>query len=119
MIYDIPCLAVSVEWTFLLYPAVAWLTCELVGSFLLCQHPDHIREQVGLYRDDGLGAFNKTPRQIEEIKKKICKVFSFYGLKITIEANKKTIDFLDVTLDLNKGSYDVTKQHSPLCTSGK
>ena len=48
----------------------------------------------------------RTPRQIEEIKKKICKVFSIYGLKITIEANKKTIDFLDVTLDLNKGSYE-------------
>ena len=62
--------------------------------------------RAGEFRDDGLGALKKTPRQIEEIKKKICNVFSIYGLKITIEANKKTIDFLDVTLDLNEGSYE-------------
>ena len=80
-------------------------TCELVGSYLLSQLPKNIREKVGLYRDDGLGAFKESPRQIEQIKKQICKTFSDNNLKITIEANKKVVDFLDVTLDLNKGTY--------------
>ena len=36
----------------------------------------------------------------------ICKVFRNNGLKITIEANKKIVNFLDVTLNLDKGSYE-------------
>ena len=59
-----------------------------------------------MYRDDGLGAFQQMPKEIEGIKKDICKVFNNNGLKITIEANKKVVNFLDVTLNLNKGSYE-------------
>ena len=81
-------------------------TCELVGSYLLWQLPPSIRNRVGLYRDDGLGAFSETPQQIERIKKEICKVFSSNHLKITIEANKKIVNFLDVTLDLQKKTYE-------------
>ena len=58
-----------------------------------------------MYRDDGLAICQKTPRQTELIKKEICKIFSDNGLKITIEANKKTVDFLDITLDLRSGTY--------------
>lgn len=46
-------------------------TCELVGSYLLNQLPEGIRKQIGLYRDDGLGAFQQTPREIEGIKKSL------------------------------------------------
>ena len=81
-------------------------TCELVGSYLLNQLPVGIRNQIGLYRDDGLGPFQQTPKEIERIKKEICKVFSNNGLKITIGANKKIVNFLDVTLNLNKGTYE-------------
>ena len=81
-------------------------TCELVGAYLLCQLPKEInRNQIGLYRDDGLAAFRTTARRLEQIKKSICKVFSSNQLQITIEANKKVVNFLDVTLDLNKQSY--------------
>jgi hypothetical protein len=55
---------------------------------------------VDLYRDDGLAVCTKMPRQIENIKKKICKIFTDNNLKITIEANLKTVDFLDITMDL-------------------
>ena len=79
---------------------------ELVGTYLLCQLPENIKSQVELYRDDGLGAFRESPRRVENIKKKICKVFTDNGLKITIEANKKILYFLDVTLDLNKGTHE-------------
>ena len=44
-------------------------------------------------------------RQVEVLKKKICKVFSENDLRITIEANKKSINFLDVTLDLSNCTY--------------
>ena len=57
------------------------------------------------YRDDGLAAFVKTPREIENIKKQICKTFSDNNLKITIEANKKCVDYLDITFDLRIGSF--------------
>ncbi len=59
----------------------------------------------GLYRDDGLGISNKSPREVELIKKDLCATFRKYGLKITIEANKKCVDFLDVTLNLSNGKH--------------
>ena len=64
-----------------------------------------VGNDIGLYRDDGLGALKKTPREIENIKKYICQTFNEHNLKLTIEANKKTVNFLDVTLDLNSSTY--------------
>ena len=46
-----------------------------------------------------------TSRQIENMKKKICKVFQENQLSCTIEANSKVVNFLDVTLDLNTGIF--------------
>ena len=60
---------------------------------------------IGLYRDDGLATGFQTPRQLDIIKKKLCKIFKEHELSITIEANKKVVNFLDVTLDLNTGLY--------------
>ena len=56
-------------------------------------------------RSTGLVVMSQTPRKIEKAKKEICKVFAENGLRVTIEANKKVVDFLDVTLDLNTGKY--------------
>ena len=61
--------------------------------------------QIGLYLDDGLAAGFQTPRQLENIKKKICKIFKDNQLSITIDANLKAVNFLDVTFDLNTGLY--------------
>ena len=41
------------------------------------------------------------------MKKELCKIFQSHGLKITIEANVKVTNFLEVTLNLN------THQHQP------
>lgn len=79
-------------------------TCELVGLYILSQLKT-LDINVGLYRDDGLAISKKTPRQTENIKKEICAIFSKNNLKITIEANKKSVDFLDITLDLTTGMY--------------
>jgi hypothetical protein len=79
--------------------------CELVGSFLLHLITMKHGHKFGLYRDDGLGIIKATPRQIELIKKYLCALFNNHGLKITIEANKKIVNFLDVTLNLTTGKY--------------
>ena len=82
-------------------------SCELVGVYLLHKIKEKFGSicDFGLYRDDGLGISRASPRQTELIKKDLCGIFSSYGLKITIEANKKTVNFLDVTLNLSDGKY--------------
>ena len=80
-------------------------SCELAGSFLHHQIKMNHVKGFGLYRDDGLGIIKATPREVENIKKSLCFIFQTYGLKITIEANKKVVNFLDVTLNLNTGKF--------------
>ena len=60
---------------------------------------------IGLYRDDGLGIYTGTPREAEKMKKDICKIFHDNDLRVTIEVNKKVVNFLDVTLNLNSGQH--------------
>lgn len=80
-------------------------TCELVGSFLLHLINQKYGNHFGLYRDDGLGIIRDSAKNIEKTKKGICSIFAKYELKITVEANKKIVNFLDVTLNLNNGKY--------------
>jgi hypothetical protein len=82
-------------------------SCELVGSFLEHQITQKHDENFGLNRDDRLGVLKAAPRQIEIIKKDLCSIFTNYGLKITIEANKKIVHFLDVTLNLSTPKYQL------------
>ena len=84
-------------------------TCKLVGLFLLSQLT-HLDVNVGLYRDDGLATCTKSPKQVEAIKKEMCKIFKHNSLEITIEANKKVVDFLDITLDLRTAIYKPYKK---------
>ncbi|GFR84580.1 inositol hexakisphosphate and diphosphoinositol-pentakisphosphate kinase 2 [Elysia marginata] len=79
-------------------------TCELVGLYLLTQLQS-LDVNVGLYRDDGLAVSDKSPKQNEDMKKKICKIFKNTGLSITIDANKKVVDFLDVSFNLQNECY--------------
>ena len=78
-----------------------------VSSFPNCR--------IGLYRDDGLVISNTTPKDTENIKKEICRIFNHNGLRITIVANEKTIDFFEVTFNLNKSTYQpFTKPNTTL-----
>ena len=56
---------------------------------------------------DGLGIVKESAREIERIKNDLCSIFNTYGLKITIETNKKIGNFLHayVTLNLSTGKY--------------
>ena len=78
-------------------------TCELVGSFLLSAITSKFRDKFGLYRDDGLGMVQTTPRRAEQMKKELCALFRQHDLRITIEANLKNINYLDVNLDICTG----------------
>ena len=57
-------------------------TCELVGLYMLAQLAP-LGINVGLYRDDGPAVSNNTPRQVELLKKKICKIFKDNKLRET------------------------------------
>ena len=43
--------------------------------------------------------------EIARLKKNVVKTFKDYGLNITIEANLHIVNYLDVTFDLQKGTY--------------
>ena len=60
---------------------------------------------VGLYRDDGLCTMRMTNRQSEKLKQHIVNIFHDNGLDITIEVNKKIVDFLDVTFNLKTEEF--------------
>jgi hypothetical protein len=96
-------------------------TCELVGAFLLHQINNKYGAHFGLYRDDGLGALKLTPRIIENIKKDLCAIFKGHDLRITIEANTQTVNFLDINLNLNTGRYSpfMKPNNTPLYVHSK
>ena len=64
-------------------------TCELIGNYMLALIAPKFKNEVGLYRDDGLAICKATPKEIEKTKQEVNQVFKSEGLKITIEANKK------------------------------
>ena len=63
---------------------------------------NHIR----LYRDDSL-AISKNTRgpEAEKLKKKFHKLFKQKDLDIIVQSNLKITNYLDITLNLNDGSY--------------
>ena len=81
--------------------------CELVGLFVL----DKIKKicpdlDLGLYRDDGLGATkNLSGPQMERLRKKLFAIFKSCGLRITADCNLSQVDFLDVTFSLSSGKF--------------
>ena len=70
--------------------------CERTGLYILSIMDSQFgKEKIGLYQDDGLGCFQNTSGpQLERIKKKTCKIFENFGLKITTENNLQTTYFL-------------------------
>ena len=81
--------------------------CELVGCYILNQLSTVMRKElVGLYRDDGLGIMkNMSGPEIERKQKQIIKIFKDCGLNIAIKTNLKSVDFLDIRLNLRDNTY--------------
>ena len=81
--------------------------CELVGLFIL----NHLgkrfgKENIGLYRDDGLAIIkSKSTRLLDKTRKELHKIFEQFDVKITAEVNLNVVNFLDVTFDLNNAKH--------------
>ena len=91
-------------------------TCELVGAYILSVINKKHTGNFGLYRDDGLGVIKGTPRQVENLKKSMCQTFKDLNLRITIDANKSVVNFLDTTLNLHTGKYAPFSKPKNTCT---
>ena len=64
------------------------------------------KNNVGLYRDDGLVLLrNASGPQSEWTRKDITREFKKQGLNISISTNLKICNFLDVTLNLTDGTH--------------
>ena len=81
--------------------------CEFVGIYMLYLiGKKYDSKNIGLYRDDRLAAFkNVSEPASEKIKKQLQSLFKQKGLQIIIECNLKVVNYLDVTFNLNDGSY--------------
>ena len=81
--------------------------CELVGLYLLDKLSELLgKDNVGLYRDDGLAAVKSTSGPVlDKMRKNIITLFKNEGLGITIDTNLIETDFLDVTFDLTSGKF--------------
>ena len=80
-------------------------TCDIVGLYLLSKL-QHLDINIGLYRDDGLGASIKTRRQNEIIKKDIQKIFKEQDLTVLFDVvNGKSVNFLDINFNFNTNNY--------------
>ena len=80
--------------------------CELVGLYLLNNLANEFDNSVGLYRDNGLALFkNINGHGADKIPKEFHQLLKENGLPLEIECNLKTVNYIDITLDLNTGTY--------------
>ena len=81
--------------------------CEIAESYILNWLSNILdKDLVGLYRDDSLAIVrNLYGPEMEKKRKAIIKLFKECGLNITIQTNLEIVNFLDVELNLNKGTY--------------
>ena len=81
--------------------------CELVGLYLLSIiSKSYIKDNIGLYRDDGLAVFhNISGPQADRIRKHFHAIFKRNGLELEIECNLKIVNFLDASLNLEDGTF--------------
>ena len=81
--------------------------CELVGTFFLYKLSlKYNKNDIDLYRDDGLAIFkNISGPKSEKVKKNIQELFKENQLDIVIQCNMKMVNYLDVTLNLEDSTY--------------
>ena len=80
---------------------------EIVGVFMLDMLSKLFEKNcIGLHRDDGLSIFrNYNGHQSNKVRKDLTKLSKKYQLNLDIKCNLKTVDYLDISFDLNTGIY--------------
>ena len=80
---------------------------ELFGIYLIGKLSNIIdKKNIGLCRDDGFSVIEKANGpKLDDLRKDAIAIFHYEELKITIDKNLTTTNFLDVTLDLFTGKY--------------
>ena len=84
--------------------------CELIGIYIQSLLTDSIelitKENIGLYRDNGLILLrNINSQQTNRLQKRIIKKLQSIGFKIETVTNLQEVDFLDVTFNLINNTY--------------
>ena len=80
--------------------------CELVGLYMLSQLCQVFpKEDMGVYRDDGLGAMEVSGPEGDRARKNVEQIFTENGLKAKVEALTPCTDHLDMNLDLSTGKF--------------
>ena len=83
--------------------------CELVELYVsndLIEDKKIDKTNWGHYRDDGLFIVKKrSPRMIDQMRKSLINCFQKNNLKDKIELSTQRVDFLDITMDLEKDEY--------------
>ena len=81
--------------------------CETVGSYILNLLSNILdKDLAGWYRNDDLAIVrNLSNPEIERRRKAIIKQFKECGLNITIRTNFTIVNFLDVEMSLDTGTY--------------
>ena len=79
----------------------------LVSTYILnILSKKYNKNDFGLYRDDGQAVFkNQSGTKSEQVTKNIQKTFKEHGLDIFIKCNMKVVNYIDVTFNLNDGTY--------------
>ena len=64
------------------------------------------KSNFGLHRDDALALLrNLNGQQTDKVRKNVIRVFKDIGFSLEIETNLKEVDFLDISLNLQNGTY--------------
>ena len=81
--------------------------CELVGIDILNKLSMEIpKKNYGIYRDDGLLIIKKiSATLIENLRKYLTKTFQKHNLQVKIVLSSQSVDFLDITKDLENNKY--------------
>ena len=81
--------------------------CEVVGIYSLSKLENITsKDDIRLYRDDGLILLRELDRQqTENIRKNIMKVFKTIRFQTEIKTNLHDVNFLDMTFNLRSDKY--------------
>ena len=80
---------------------------ELAGLFMLNMLSKKFdKDNIGLYRDDGLSVFkNYNGHLNDKVQKEMIDLFKQHHLNLEIKCNLKIVDYLDIAFDLTTGLF--------------